>query len=74
MTGRCVRTIIGTLCLIVLVGLGASSASADPYTFLDLTKCCDLAGTGTPFQAAEIASAVNDDGDVVGTAAGTCGV
>ena len=73
MSARRSKAMIAVICSIAAFGSAVASASADPYTFRDLRTCCDLAGTSTPYQAAEIAAAVNDDGDVVGTAAGTTG-
>jgi hypothetical protein len=47
--------------------MATAPASADPYTFLDLTSCCAVEGSGTTLGTATIAAAVNDYGDVAGT-------
>ena len=61
--------LFGALAAAAAIGaIAAAPASADPYRFLDLTSCCDVAGTSTPFTAALIGAAVNDNGDVAGTA------
>jgi uncharacterized membrane protein len=63
--------------LVTVVALSAiapaSANASDPYTFRDLTSCCVQAGTSTTYGNALIAAAVNDNGDVVGTASGANG-
>jgi probable HAF family extracellular repeat protein len=61
------------LVLLAALALGCASAAADPFQFQDLTDCCTLAGTNTTFYGAYLASAVNDNGDVVGTGYGSDG-
>jgi uncharacterized membrane protein len=67
------RIRLGAVALMAALAFAVPAANADTYTFRDLKKCCDVAGTSTPFTDAFIAAAVNDDGDVAGTAVGPDG-